>query len=42
MFEWTPRDVRDALRLLAKANGYVVYQSGDGEWRAAEPERDAE
>jgi len=38
MFEWKPRDVKDALRLLAKANGYVVYQSGDAEWRAAEPE----
>ena len=38
MFEWKQRDVMDALRLLAKANGYVVYQGDEGVWRAAEPE----
>jgi len=42
-FGWKPRDVADALRLLAVANGYVVYREEGGEtWRAAEPERDAE
>src|SRR5690606_5382892 len=38
MFEWQPRDVMDALRLLAKANGYVVYLGEDERWHAAEPE----
>lgn len=42
-FGWKPRDVADALRLLAVANGYVVYREEGGDtWRAAEPERDAE
>ncbi|MBL9032093.1 MAG: hypothetical protein JNM80_10360 [Phycisphaerae bacterium] len=40
-FQWTPRDVADALRLLAHANGYVVYMADGGEtWHAAEPDRD--
>ncbi len=40
-FQWKPRDVADALRLLAVANGYVVYRAEGGEtWHAAEPERD--
>lgn len=40
-FQWTPRDVADALRLLAHANGYVVYMAdGGGTWHAAEPDRD--
>lgn len=40
-FGWKPRDVADALRLLAAANGYVVYREEGGDtWRAAEPERD--
>ena len=38
MFEWTPRDVKDALRLLAKVNGYVVFLGDDERWHAAEPE----
>jgi len=38
MFEWQPRDVMDALRLLARANGYVVYLGEDERWHAAEPE----
>jgi hypothetical protein len=39
-FQWTPRDVADALRLLAHANGYVVYMTDGGEtWHAAEPDR---
>lgn len=39
-FQWTPRDVADALRLLAVANGYVVYRAeGSNTWHAAEPER---
>lgn len=41
-FQWTPRDVADALRLLAHANGYVVYLAEGGEtWHAAMPDRDA-
>lgn len=40
MFEWQPRDVMDALRLLAKANGYVVYLGEDERWHAAEPEEE--
>lgn len=40
-FQWTPRDVADALRLLAHANGYVVSMADDGEtWHAAKPDRD--
>jgi len=37
-FDWKPRDVMDALRLLAKANGYNVSLGQDGRWRATEPE----
>jgi hypothetical protein len=40
-FQWKPRDVADALRLLAHANGYVVYKAEGGDtWHAAEPDRD--
>jgi len=38
-FGWSPRDAMDALRLLAKFNGYVVSEDAEGRWRAAEPER---
>lgn len=40
-FKWKPRDVADALRLLAVANGYIVYRAEGGDtWHASEPERD--
>jgi len=35
-FRWSPRDAMDALRLLAKFNGYVVSEDPEGRWRAAE------
>ena len=37
-FGWSPRDCMDALRLLAKQNGYVVSEGADGRWHAAAPD----
>ena len=38
-YDWKPRDMTDAFRLLAKQNGYAVYYDGDaGVWKAAAPE----
>lgn len=39
-FGWQVRDCRDALKLLAKQNGYVTYLGEDGRWHAAAPETD--
>ncbi|MEQ8769228.1 MAG: hypothetical protein RIB60_01830 [Phycisphaerales bacterium] len=36
-FGWSPRDAMDALRLLAKFNGYEVTEDDEGRWRATQP-----
>ena len=36
-FGWSPRDAMDALRLLAKFNGYVVFEDAEGQWRSNTP-----
>jgi len=32
-FGWSPRDCMDALRLLARQNGYGVMEGAEGRWR---------
>lgn len=36
-FGWSPRDAMDALRLLAKFNGYLVSEDSKGRWWATDP-----